>query len=111
MDAKELLFKWQTKDQPKRQKWSERQAALNESWSESRAIICKAMLQSMFAFPEDDKCYRCSEKVAVVRCHQCSRAKQLCSDCDHIMHERWPFRDRDAKVNGHYILSNNFKGQ
>lgn len=103
MSVKELLVKWETKDPPKRQKWSERQATLNERWSESRAIICKAVFQSMFSIPEDEKCYSCSEKVAVVRCHECTRAKQLCSYCDQIMHERWPFHDRDALVNGHYI--------
>ena len=76
---------------------------LAESWVESRAIICKAMLLSTFAIPEDNMCSRCSQSVAVVRCHQCSSAKHLCSDCDQILHDYWPFHDRDAVVNDHYI--------
>ena len=103
MDAKELLVKWQTYVPPKKQKWAERQTALAESWSESRAIICKAILQSTFAIPEDNMCCRCSQRVALVRCHQCSSVKDLCSDCDQTVHDCWPFHDRDAVVNDQYV--------
>ena len=59
VDAKEVLVEWQKYPPPKKQKWAERQTALAESWSESRAIICKAILQSTFAIPEDNMCCRC----------------------------------------------------
>ena len=103
MDAKELMVKWQKHVPPKKQKWAERQSALNESWAESRASICKTFLESHFAIPDDIMCRKCSQKVALVRCIECTSNKYLCSECDQTMHDCWPFHDRDAIDNEHYV--------
>ena len=103
LDAQELMLKWQAGASPRKQKWVDRQTLLNESWAESRRTLCETVLKSHFAVPEDSTCCRCVEKVAVVRCHECPSARYLCSDCDQIVHKSWPFHDRDAMANGHYL--------
>lgn len=80
----------------------QQQASLNKSWEEHRSMTFKALLQATFAVPKDIMCQRCMHKTAVVKCNMCSSTQHLCHECDEILHESWPFHDRDAIANGHY---------
>ena len=116
LHAQKLMAKWQQADPPKKQTWANRQSSLNESWAQSRDAIFKYFLQSTFAVPDDAMCERCSNEVAVVKCHECSALQHFCHGCDNIIHAYVPVHDRDAIVSGHYVpipatTSRNSKGE
>ena len=102
LEAKALLCSKMDSITKKSQKWEERQATLNERWADSRSALYENLLKWSFAVKDANKCMKCPEEPAVVRCNECSTTKYLCGPCDQYVCELSPLHNRDAIVNGHY---------
>ena len=116
LEAKDLLSSKMDSITKKLQKWEERQATLNESWADSRSALYENLLKWSFAVKDANKCMKCLEEPAVMRCNECSATKYLCGPCDQYVHELAPLHVRDAIVNAHYqpippTLSKNSSGE
>ena len=91
LEAKDLLSSKMDSIANKTQKWEERQATINESWAESRSVLWENLLK--WSFADANKCMKCLEEPAVIRCNKCSATKYLCGPCEQYVHILAPLHD------------------
>ncbi len=78
----------------------ERMQNYEDSWAGSREEIMKIVLAANIL---SDKCQHCFKLDARIHCKSCLVKKDVCLQCDKIIHEINPFHNRRAWMNGSFV--------
>lgn len=80
----------------KKKTWSQRMEIEDQKWSEKRTDILDC-LKSTYSLSHI--CQICREEQSILKCTEC--LKDICSACDLIVHENYPFHNRSSFESGH----------